>query len=226
MARTAAAADPSIERTATNKPATAARVEALTAHSRSALSASQSNTLRVLVGVAAIAAPILHCVTDAMEWHHGGFSPAQLWLNYLAFLPMPWLLLAIHAVCEEELGSVGLVGALLYGVAFTYFAHTTLFALATHAPTYEAMWQQLGPTYTVHGALMVVGGLLFAWSALRAGAFPRPAVWLFGAGLLVNLVLALVPAPDILQTVGTAIRNAGLVGMGYAILKGSRGETA
>jgi hypothetical protein len=171
----------------------------------------------MVVGAAAIVAPILHSVTDAMEWYQHGFSQAQLWLNYVAFLPMPWLLLGIYAVCEEELGVPALVGALLYGIAFTYFAHTTLYALASHAPTYEALWQQLGPTYTVHGAFMVVGGLLFTRAALRAGGLPRPAVWLFGTGLLVNLVLALVPAPDILQTVGTAVRNAGLVCMGYAI---------
>lgn len=186
---------------------------------------SKSITLRVIVGVAAIAAPILHSVTDAMEWYQQGFSRTQLWLNYVAFLPMPWLLLGMYAVRKEQLGPSGLVGALLYGIAFTYFAHTTLYALASHAPTYEALWQQLGPAYTLHGALMVVGGLLFAGAALRAGGLPRPAVRLFGAGLLINLVLALVPLPDILQTVGTAIRNAGLVGMGYAILFNDHGET-
>lgn len=190
------------------------------------MSAFKSITLSVVVGVAAIVAPILHSVTDAMEWYEQGFSRTQLWLNYVAFLPMPWLLLGMYAVREERLGLSGLVGALLYGIAFTYFAHTTLYALASHAPTYEALWQQLGPTYTVHGALMVVGGLLFSVAALRAGALPRPAVRLFGTGLLVNLVLALMPAPDILQTVGTAIRNAGLVGMGCSILFGDHGETA
>lgn len=111
-----------------------------------------------------------------------------------------------------------MVGALLYGAAFTYFAYTTLFALQSQAPSYEALGEQLGITYTVHGAAMVAGGLLFAWSALGSRALPRLAVGLFAAGLLVNLVLALVPAPDILQTVGTAIRNAGIVGMGYALL--------
>lgn len=178
------------------------------------------------MGVAAIAAPLLHCVTDAMEWYQGGFSPAQLWLNYAAFLPMPWLLLGIYAVRAERLGGYALAGALLHGVAFTYFAHTTLFALQSRAADYETLWQQLGPTYTAHGAAMTVGGLLFAWGALRGRALPRCAVLLFGAGLLVNLGLALVPAPDILQTVGTAIRNAGLVGMGHALLVGSAGRNA
>jgi hypothetical protein len=190
------------------------------------LSAGNSSTLRVVVGATAIVAPILHSVTDAMEWYQHGFSQAQLWLNYVAFLPMPWLLLGIYAVCEDDLGVPALVGALLYGIAFTYFAHTTLYALSSHAPTYEALWQQLGATYTVHGAFMVVGGLLFTRASLRAGGLPRPAAWLFGTGLLVNLLLALVPAPDILQTVGTAVRNAGLVGMGYAILFGREGGTA
>jgi hypothetical protein len=170
------------------------------------------------VGVAAITAPVLHSITDAMEWLQGGFSPLQLWLNYVAFLPMPWLLLGIYAVRSEQLPPSALVGALLYGVAFTYFAHTTLYALQSQAPNYEVLWQKLGFPYTIHGAAMVAGGLLFAWSALRSRALPKPAVLLFGAGLLVNLGLAVVPAPDILQTVGTAIRNAGIVGMGYALL--------
>lgn len=191
-----------------------------------ALSASKSNTLRLIVGAAAIAAPVLHCITDAVEWYQGGFSPAQLWLNYIAFLPMPWLLLGIYAVCAEELNPSALIGALLYGVAFTYFAYTTLYALQSHASNYEALWQQLGSTYTAHGAAMIVGGLLFAWAALHSFALPKVAALLFGTGLLVNLTLAMVPAPDILQTVGTAIRNAGVVGMGYALLSRSPSREA
>ena len=65
---------------------------------------------------------------------------------------------------------------------------------------------------------MVVGGLLFAWSVLRAGRPPRFAIWLLAAGIMVNLVLALLPGPGILQTLGTAARNAGIISMGYAIL--------
>lgn len=184
---------------------------------------SKSIALRLVVGVAAIVAPILHCVTDGMEWFQGGFSPAQLWLNYIAFLPMPWLLLGIYAVRADKLGLSALFGALLYGVAFTYFAFTTLYALQSQVSNYEALWQELGWIYTAHGAAMVVGGLLFAYAALRSTALPRIAALLFGAGLLVNLALAVVPAPDILQTVGTAIRNAGIVGMGYALLSGEAG---
>jgi hypothetical protein len=153
-----------------------------------------------------------------MEWHHGGFSTIQLWLNYIAFLPMAWLLLGLYAVHERRPNVVGLVGALLYGVAFTYFAHTTLYALTEQIPTYEALWSRLGDLYTFHGALMVLGGLMFAWSALRAGWLPRGALLLFATGILWNLLLALLPAPDILQTIGSAVRNLGLMAMGYAVL--------
>ncbi len=188
--------------------------------------AANQHVLRLVVGTAAIVAPILHSITDAMEWYQHGFSTAQLWLNYVAFLPMPWLLLGIYAACRRDLGATALVGALLYGIAFTYFAHTTLYALAERTPTYEALWQQLGATYTVHGAFMVVGGLLFAWAAWRTRGLPRIAVGLFGAGLMMNLLLALVPAPDILQTLGTLVRNAGLVAMGYALLRGDEHDPA
>jgi hypothetical protein len=177
-----------------------------------------SRALRGLVGTAAVVAPILHTFTDVMEWHQGGFSTTQLWLNYIAFLPMPWLLLGICSVRAGPLGAAALTGAVLYGFAFTYFAHTTLFALEVSARDYATLWHDLGSTYTVHGALMVVGGLLFAGAALRSKSLPVGAVALFGGGLLVNLALALIPAPELLQTVGTALRNAGLVGMGCSIL--------
>jgi hypothetical protein len=139
---------------------------------------------------------------------------------------MPWLLLGVYAIHEPKPSVLGLAGALLYGAAFTYFAHTALYALAEHTPTYQALWEHLGSTYTVHGALMVIGGLLFAWSVLRAGWLPKFGILLFSAGIVVNLMLALLPAPDLLQTIGTATRNAGLIFMGYAILFNGRQPAA
>ena len=174
--------------------------------------------LAIAVGVAALVAPGLHSITDVLEWYQGGFSIGQLWLNYVAFLPMPWLLLGLYVVREPRTNAFGLVGALLYGVAFTYFAHTTLYALAERVPTYEALWSSLGGLYTVHGAFMVLGGLMFAWSALRAGWLPKWPLLLFASGVGFNLVIALAPVPDIFQTIGSTARNVGLMAMGYAIL--------
>jgi hypothetical protein len=41
------------------------------------------------------------------------------------------------------------------GVAFIYFAHTTLIALEESIPDYEMLWRKLGSVYTFHGGLMV-----------------------------------------------------------------------
>lgn len=184
--------------------------------------ASRRNALQIAVGSAALIAPGLHSATDLIEWYQGGFSTLQLWLNYLAFLPMPWLLFGILALHKPRPSSLGLIGAILYGAAFTYFAHTTLFALEERIANYDLLWSELGLLYTVHGAVMVVGGLLFAWSVWQAAWLPRVGVACFSAGLLVNLLLALMPTPDILQTLGSALRNIGLMLMGYAIIFSSK----
>jgi hypothetical protein len=177
-----------------------------------------TDALRYAVGVAALLAPALHSLTDVMEWWSSGFTTSQLWLNYVAFLPMPWLLLGIYALHVPRPHALGLVGALLYGAAFTYFAYTTLYALAGHVPDYADLWRRLGPMYTVHGALMIIGGLMFGWSLLWAGQLPRWSIWLFIAGLSGNLVFGLLPAPVILQTLGSAVRNAGLIAIGWALV--------
>jgi hypothetical protein len=170
------------------------------------------------VGLAAVVAPLLHSITDLIEWSQGGFSPGQLWLNYAAFLPMPALMIGLYAVQRPAIGQAGLWGALLYGGSFVYFAHTTLWALAEGAADYSILWGRLGPTYTIHGAVMVVGGLLFGAAAWRARAVPRVAAGLFLGGILLNLGLGLLPLPEILQAVGSGVRNAGLMLMGWHLL--------
>jgi hypothetical protein len=173
-------------------------------------------TTKRLIATAAVVAPALHTVTDAMEWLQGGFSPVQLWLNYLAFLPLPAVVLGLYAAQRPRISHAGLLGAIGYGCAFIYFTHTTLLALALGTPTYEDLWAHLGLTYTAHGGLMILGGGAFGWATLEANVFPRWTALLFLAGLTINLLLALLPAPDLLQTIGTTVRNAGLVGMGTA----------
>jgi hypothetical protein len=152
-----------------------------------------------------------------MEWVHGGFFPALLWLNYLAFVPMPAVMLGLYAAQRPRISRLGLAGALLYGFAFVYFTHTTLLALALHTPTYADLWKTLGSLYTLHGVVMLVGGACFGWASLRARVLPRWTATMFLLGLSINLLLGLLPAPELLQTIGTAVRNAGLIGMGLSI---------
>ena len=175
--------------------------------------------VRKAIAYTAMAAPGLHTLTDLLEWVSGGFSTVQLWLNYAAFLPVPVLVVGLYAAQRPRIAYVGLIGALLYGFAFVYFAHTTLFALAQHISTYDQLWSELGWSYTAHGALMIIGGAAFGWATDRAQVFPRWISSLFLLGVGINLVLALLPLPDLLQTVGTALRNAGLAAMGWTLLR-------
>lgn len=182
------------------------------------LSAMSRNLLRI-VGWGAVLAPGLHTVTDLLEWWNGGFSGPQLWLNYFAFLPLPALMIGLYAVQVPRVSKAGLFGAVLYGFAFIYFAHTTLIALTSEVGTYERLLAQLGWIYTVHGALMVAGGLVFAWATARAGVLPTWTARLFSLGLLIHLALALLPLPDLLQIVGSTLRNAGLLSMGGFLVR-------
>lgn len=180
-------------------------------------------TTRRSVAFGAIAAPLLHSLTDLLEWLQGGFSPLQLWANYLAFLPLPAILIGLYSAQRPRISRWGLVGAVLYGFAFIFFAFTTLQAIVERVPTYADLWAQLGRLYTVHGALMLVGGVLFGAATWKARAVPRWAPALFLAGLGVNLVITFLPVADLYQTLGTTFRNAGLVGMGWAVLRSAPG---
>lgn len=174
-----------------------------------------------LVGSVAIAAPFLHSATDALEWFQHGFSALQLWLNYLAFLPMPAMMLGLYAAQRPRIVGAGLVGALLYGMAFVYFAHTTLFALATSTSDYAQLWHRMGPLYTAHGALMALGGTLFGIASLSARVFPRPMAAIFLVGIALNVVFAAASLPESWQPGASALRNLGLIGMGSWLLRPS-----
>jgi hypothetical protein len=178
---------------------------------------------RRAVALGAIGAPLLHSVTDLMEWLQGGFSPLQLWANYLAFLPIPAILIGLYAAQRPRISRWGLVGAVLYGFAFVFFTFTTLLAILGKVPSYADLWEQLGPLYTVHGALMIAGGLLFGSATLKAQVLPRWAPVLFLAGLGLNLLITFLPVADLYQTLGTTLRNAGLMGMGWAVWRRAPG---
>ena len=73
----------------------------------------------------------------------------------------------------------------------------------------------------MHGILMILGGIAFGVATYRASVFPRWMSVVFLAGIVLNLVLALVAAPELFQTLGSALRNLGLIGMGAYLVRGS-----
>ncbi len=102
----------------------------------------------IAIAIVAILAPGLHLLSDFLEWSAQGFSRTQLLVTYVAFLPMPFLLLGLHYLQQSRASWIGLIGALLYGVSFVYFTHTALVALEESVPNYDALWHRLGWVYT------------------------------------------------------------------------------
>ncbi len=176
--------------------------------------------IEIATGCSALVAPSVHSLTDLIEVCSGGFSEPQLWLNYLAFLVIPFATIGLYACQRPKIGLLGLVGAVLYGMSFVYFSHSTLYAIQEGVQDYSVLWKRLGATYTIHGVLMVLGGLAFGAASLRARILPAWACGLFLTGLVVNAVLAIAGAPELLQTVGSHLRNLGLAGMGLFLILG------
>lgn len=180
--------------------------------------------LKILIGLTAVIAPALHLVSDLMEAANDGFTRPQLIVNYAAFLAMPFLFVGLYAVQRPWVHWTSLAGAIIYGYSFIYFGHTTLYALQESILNYADLWARLGPVYTIHGGLMIAGGLLFAGTSLSRGRLSRAGLVLFGVGLLVNLAIALLPLPEIAQIVGSAIRNSGLIIVGAGLIGEKPGE--
>jgi hypothetical protein len=94
-------------------------------------------------------APAPHWATHAMEWPQGGFSEIHLCLDYLAFVPMPWLLLGLCVVRQPKPDLMAIAGAISYGAAFTYFTFATLYAIPEHIPNYELLRGDWGRPITL-----------------------------------------------------------------------------
>lgn len=182
------------------------------------------DSIRKLIGWSAIAAPLAHSATDIFELIGAGFSKPMLWLNYVAFVPIPAILIGLYGAQRPRIDLGGLFGALVYGFAFIYFAHMTLTALEADISNYSLLLAQQGATYILNGGLMVLGGSVFGIATLRAKVYPAWTAWIFLAGLALNLAVAILSIPSIFQVCGSFVRNAGLIGMGWAIVRDARTE--
>ena len=183
-----------------------------------------TRSIALLIAIGTVIASGLHLISDIMEWFGGGFSQPQLLINYAGFLLMPFVVIALYAIQRPAIGWSGLVGALLYGFSFIYFAHTTLLSIELYIPNYEALWTRLGSVYTFHGVMMIVGGLLFGIASLRAKVLSRIGILVFISGILLNLIVGLLPMPDIVQIIGSTFRNLGLIAIGIDLISNRKTE--
>jgi hypothetical protein len=185
-----------------------------------------SKGLHRVVGTVAIGAATLVMLADLIELTSGGFSALQLYMAYVAFAAIPFVMVGLHAVQQPRGGWLSLCGALLYGVSFVFFASTCVYALAAGTVDYAALYQDLWALYTVHGILMVTGGVLFGAAVIRAAVLPAWTGWFFAAGVLLNVVFTLAAvSPAIGVAAAAAVRSLALVGMGIAVLRGLSGST-
>ncbi len=178
-----------------------------------------SKNLRLIIGLPTIIASTLHILSDVLEVFSGGFSANQLWINYVAFLPIPFLTIGLYAFQRPRAGWMSLTGAIAYGTSFIFFAGTTLYALTAKTADYSTLVEELGSIYTFYGGLMVAGGILFGMAAIEAKVFPRWTGWLLILGVSLNLLFRLLAFPDLSQIIGSIFRNIAFIGMGMTVTK-------
>ena len=180
--------------------------------------------LRLVVGLAAVGFSALYVISDLIEVAQGGFSTFRLVLTYLAAAAIPLFVIALYAMQRPRIGRLGLFGALAYAYSYVFFTTTVVYALAAGTPNWHALGKVFGAWMTVHGLIMVVGGLAFGLATLRAGVFPR---WT-GVCLMAGVVLVAAAAglPNLTRTAAEAVPAAAFIGMGLVLLNSPRQPTA
>jgi hypothetical protein len=178
-----------------------------------------SAVVRVLAWTAVVSS-LLYFVSDVIEVAQGGFSTGQLWLTLLAEAVVPSVVVGLALVQWPRIGRAGVVAAVAYGYAFVYFTGTVVYALVRSTSDFEELADALGVAMTVHGAVMVVGGLIFGYRVVRAGVLPP---WT-GIAFLVGVVTVALGLPGWAGVAAAGVRDVALAGMGVALLAGAGQE--
>lgn len=177
--------------------------------------------LALAIGLAAIGFSVLYVAADVVETLQGSFSAVRLSLTYAAEAAIPLFVLGLWSVQRPRIGRLGALGAAVYAYAYVFFTSTVVFALVTPVPDYEGVTAAFGSWMVVHGAVMVVGGVMFGVAVTRAGMFPR---WT-GIALAVGVVLVAAASalPTVGRTLAEAVPAAAFCGMGLALLRNPGG---
>jgi hypothetical protein len=181
------------------------------------MSGGASEGLGLLVGSVAVAFSALYFASDVVELFQGGFSTVQLALTYAAEAAIPFFVLGLYALQRPQIGRLGLLAALAYAYAFTFFTGTVVYALVDHTSDWTALTGAFGAWITVHSALMVVAGVALGVATIRAAVLPR---WT-GVALIIGMLAmtAATALPDAAQTLAAGVRDLAFAGMGAAVLR-------
>lgn len=185
---------------------------------------SSASDLRRLVGWAAVLFPSVYFASDLLEVVQGDFTTLRLSLTYVGESALPLVLLGLYAVQRPQIGRLGLAGAVAFAYAYVFFTSTVVYALVDGTRDYDEVTRVFGWAMTLHGAVLVAGGLCFGLGVVRAGVLPS---WT-GRCLVVGVVLvaAASGSSNTVRTIAAAFPDAALIGMGVAALRLDGGPRA
>lgn len=176
--------------------------------------------LATLAGVAAIVFPVVYFASELVEVAQGNFSTGRLALAYIGEAGIVFAVIGLYAVQRPRIGRLGLSGALAYAYSFAFFASTVIYALAAGSKNWAAVTDVFGGWLTLHGAIMVAGGLAFGLAVIKAAALPRWTAACLMAGVV--LVAAAAGMSTAVRAGAAALPAAAFVGMGVVVLRERR----
>lgn len=184
---------------------------------------SNGTTRTRVVGLSALVFSTLYLLSDVIEAIQGGFSASQLWITLVAEAAIPVFVVGLYTVQRPQIGRLGRISALAYAYSYVFFTGTVVYALVYATPDYKALTNDLGASMTIHGAIMVLAGLAFAWAVIMARVLP---LWT-AIALMAGVVLVAISQgmPEGAQVVAAGIRDLGFAGMGAALLRTGRGSS-
>ncbi len=161
----------------------------------------------------------VYLVSDLVEVAQGDFSTLRLSLTYAGESAIPLFVIGLYAVQRPQIGRLGLLGATAYSYSYVFFTATVVYALVAGTPNYRALTEVFGPWMTLHGVVMLVGGVAFGIAVVRAHVLPR---WT-GISLIVGVIAVAAASgqPNLLRTLAEALPAAAFIGMGSALLRRS-----
>ena len=173
--------------------------------------------LAALAGVAAVVFPLVYFASELVEVAQGNFSTARLALAYIGEAGIPLVVIGLHAVQRPRIGRLGLYGALAYAYSFAFFASTVVYALAAGSKNWTAVTNVFGGWLTLHGAIMVAGGIAFGLAVIKTAVLPRWTAVCLMAGVV--LVAAAAGMSTAVRAGAAALPLAAFIGMGVMVLR-------
>jgi hypothetical protein len=173
--------------------------------------------LATLAGVAAVVFPLVYFASELVEVAQGDFSTARLALAYIGEAGIVLAVIGLYAVQRPRIGRLGLYGALAYAYAFAFFASTVVYALAAGSKNWTAVTNVFGGWLTLHGAIMVIGGVAFGLAIIRTAVLPRWTAVCLMAGVV--LVAAAAGMSTAVRAGAAALPQAAFIGMGVMVLR-------